>query len=140
MVSLYGEVCMITDEEEATPGISSQSVNTDSPDSNAFTGESIADGLSVLKRESFRPTAAEAPQPEISKPMFVLPHWHKAYGEALLCADSSESLPLILWAEMEIKARYLTAFACPIEPDERRDLQRASHVLSQLSKHNAAVA
>jgi|SRR5580692_1731325 hypothetical protein len=130
---------MITDEEDATPGISSQSVNTEGPDSTAITGENIADGLSALKRDSFQSNAIETPQQETSKPTFVLPHWHKAYAEALLCADS-ESLPLILWAEMEIRARYLTAFACPIEPDESRDLQRASLVLSQLNKHKAAVA
>jgi hypothetical protein len=130
---------MITDEEDAAPGISSQSVNTEGPDSTAITGENIADGLSALKRDSFQPSATEARQPEISKPMFVLPQWHKAYAQALLSADS-ESLPLSLWAEMEIRARYLTAFACPIEPDERRDLQRASQVLSQLNKHKAAAA
>ena len=130
---------MITDEEEFTPGISSQSVNTEGPDSAATAGENITDALSALKRDSFQPSATDARQPEICKPIFVLPQWHKAYAEALLCAGS-ESLPLNLWAEMEIRARYLTAFACPIEPDERRDLQRASLVLFQLNKHKAAVA
>jgi len=130
---------MFTDEESAIPGISRESSRFEGPDSDAMLSENIADGLSALKRGSFQPSATEAQQPEISKPMFVLPQWHKAYAEALLCANS-ELLPLILWAEMEIRARYLTAFACPIEPDESRDLHRASQVLSQLNKHKAAAA
>lgn len=135
MVSLYGEVCMITDEEEVTPRISGQSINTEGPDSNAFTDEGIADGLSVLKRESFQPTGVEAPQSETSKPMFVLPHWHKAYGEALLSVGSLGSSAFVSSAEMEIQTRYLTAFACPIEAEESLDLQRATEVLS--SHHNS---
>jgi hypothetical protein len=131
MVSLYGEVCMITDGEEVTPWISGQLRNTEGPDSNAFTKESIADGLSVLERDSFQPNAIEQ---ETSKPMFVLPHWHKAYGEALLSVGSLGSPAFVSWAEMEIQTRYLTAFACPIEADESLDLQRATEVLSQLRK------
>ena len=121
-----------TQEESATPEVSGRSGSTDGPDSDAMSAENMAAGLDALKRDSFQPNAIETPQQ--AKPMFVLPHWHKAYADALLCADSLESPALISWAEMEIQARYLTAFACPIEAVESRDLNRAMEVLSQLKK------
>jgi hypothetical protein len=125
-------------EDEATRWVSRQSGKTEGHNSNALIGESLADGL-ILERVSLQPTAPEASQPEISKPMFVLPHWHKAYGEALLSTDSLESPVLISWAEMEIQARYLTEFACPIEPEESLDLTHAMEVLSQFKKASTTV-
>jgi hypothetical protein len=130
---------MFDDEESVTPEVSRESSRFEGPDSTAMLPENIADGLSALKRDSFQPNGIETPQPETSKPLFVLPHWHKAYAEALLAADLA--LPaLISWAEMEIRVRHLTAFSCPIEADESRDLQRASQILSQLNKHKTAAA
>ena len=120
-------------EDEATRWVSRQSGKTEGHNSNALIGESLADGL-ILERVSLQPTAPEASQPEISKPMFVLPHWHKAYGEALLYADSPQSDSLIAYAEKEIVARYLADSFRPIQSDESRDLLQATKVLSQLKK------
>jgi hypothetical protein len=131
---------MVTDEEAVTPRISSQSCDSEGSDSDAMPLEGIAEGLNVLKRDSFQPTVSETPQPEVSKPMFVLPHWHKAYAEALLSTDSLVSPGLISWAEMEIQTRYQTDFACPIEPDERLDLRRATEVLSRLKNVTIVVS
>lgn len=122
---------MVADEDQATRGVSTQSGNTEGHSLNALIGESLADGL-ILEPVSFQPAAPEASQPEISKPMFVLPHWHNAYGESLLSAGSLESLAYVSWAELEIQARYLTEFACPIEPEETLDLMHAMEALSQL--------
>lgn len=131
---------MVTDEETVTPRISSQSGESEGPDSDAMPGEGIAEGLNALKRDSFQPLVSETPQPEIPKPMFVLPTWHEAYAEALLSTDSLVSPGLISWAEMEIQTRYLTEFGCPIEADERLDLRRATEVLSRLKKATIVVS
>jgi hypothetical protein len=119
---------MTSDEELVTPGASRQPSSNEGPDSDAMSGENIAEGLSVLKRDSFQPTPIATPQPDTSKPMFVLPQWHKAYADALISADSHQEVR-ILEAEIAILARFLTEFACPIERDECRDLQRAIQVL-----------
>lgn len=63
---------MFTDEESVTPEISRESSRFEGPDSDAMLPENIADGLRVLKRERFQPTATAARQGEIPKLMFVL--------------------------------------------------------------------
>lgn len=127
---------MTTDEELITPGVSRQPSSNEGPDSNAMSGENIAEGLSALKRDSFQPTDTQA---DTYTPMFVLPQWHQAYAEALISADSNQEVR-ILEAEIAILARFLTEFACPIERDECHDLQRAIQVLSRLNKVKASTA
>lgn len=113
---------MFNDEDSPTPGMSPQARSDDGPDV-------------ASQRESSRPAVeSETPTERLSKPIFVVPSWHKAYGEALLYADSPESGALIAYAEKEIIIRYLADCSSPIQPEENRDLQKATEVLSQLKK------
>jgi hypothetical protein len=89
----------------------------------------------TLKRESSHPAVeVETRTERLSKPIFAVPNWHKAYGEALLYADSPGSGLLIAYAEKEIISRYLADSSSPIQSEEGRDLLQAMGVLSQLRK------
>jgi hypothetical protein len=113
---------MFNDEDSPTPGMSPQARSDEEPDL-------------ASKRESSHPSVESETRTErMSKPIFAVPSWHKAYGEALLNGDSPQSDSLIAYAEKEIVARYLADSFRPIQSDESRDLLQAREVLSQLKK------
>jgi hypothetical protein len=106
----------------------------DSPETSGQAGSDEGPDL-TSKRESSHPAVESETRTErMSKPIFAVPSWHKAYGEALLYADSPGSGALIAYAEKEIVARYLADSSSPIQSDEGRDLLQAMGVLSQLRK------
>jgi|HubBroStandDraft_2_1064218.scaffolds.fasta_scaffold138596_1 hypothetical protein len=111
---------MFTDEDP--PETSGQARSDEGPDL-------------ASKREGSHPAVGSETRTErLSKPIFAVPNWQKAYGEALLYADSPGSGALIAYAEKEIVARYLADSSSPIQSDEGRDLLQAMGVLSQLRK------
>jgi hypothetical protein len=113
---------MLTDEDFPTPETSRQAPSEEGPDV-------------ASQRESFHPAdESETLAERMSKPIFAVPNWHKAYGEALLYADSPGSGALIAYAEKEIISRYLADSSSPIQAEENRDLLQAMGVLSQLRK------
>jgi hypothetical protein len=113
---------MFNDEDFPTPETSGQASSEEGPDV-------------ASQRESFHSAdESETPAERMSKPIFAVSSWHKAYGEALLYADSPQSDSLIAYAEKEIVARYLADSFRPIQSDESRDLLQATKVLSQLKK------
>jgi hypothetical protein len=113
---------MFNDEDFPTPGMSPQARSDERPDV-------------ASKRESSHPAVeSETRADRMSQPIFLVPSWHKAYGEALLYADSPGSGALIAYAEKEIISRYLADCSSLIQPEENRDLQKATEVLSQLRK------
>src|SRR5580704_1457545 len=70
------------------------------------------------------------------KPIVVVLSWHRAYGEALLYAQSDSAATLISKAEQRIFERYLEVAASPssLPPEEGRDLWNAVTALSELKK------
>jgi hypothetical protein len=115
---------MFNDEDFPTPGMSRQARSDDGPD------------LSSKRESSHAAVESETRAERMSKPIFAVPNWHKAYGEALLYADSPESGSLIAHAEEEIISRHLADSYSPIQSDEGRDLLQATEVLSQLKKES----
>jgi len=113
---------MFTDDEDfPTPEMSVQAPSDEGAD------------LPSKREGSHLAVESETRTERMSEPIFPVPDWHKAYGEALLYADSPERGSLILHAEKEIIARYL-ASSSPIQSEENRDLLQAMAVLSQLKK------
>ena len=70
------------------------------------------------------------------QPMVVVLSWHRAYGEALLYAQSNRAAILISKAEQRIFVRYLEVAASPssLQPEEGRDLWDATMTLSRLKR------
>jgi hypothetical protein len=70
------------------------------------------------------------------QPMVVVLSWHRAYGEALLYAQSDRAVTLISKAEQRIFERYLevAASSSSLLPEEGRDLWNATMTLSQLKR------
>ena len=70
------------------------------------------------------------------QPMVVVLSWHRAYGEALLYAQSDRAATLISRAEQRIFERYLEVAASPssLQPEEGRDLWDATMTLSRLKR------
>ena len=66
------------------------------------------------------------------QPMVVVLSWHRAYGEALLYAQSDRAATLISKAEQRIFERYLelAASSFSLAPEEGRDLWDAIMTLS----------
>jgi hypothetical protein len=117
---------MCTDEE--TPEMSREAHSDEGPEVAA-------------KRDSSNPAVESETQTDrMSKPIFTVPSWHKAYGEALLYAHSPGSVSLIAYAEKEIISRYLADCSSPIQPEENRDLLQALGVLCQLRKEKTNAA
>jgi hypothetical protein len=69
-------------------------------------------------------------------PIVVVLSWHRAYGEALLYAQSDRAATLISRAEQRIFERCLEVAASPssLPPEEGRDLWNAVTALSDLKK------
>jgi len=70
------------------------------------------------------------------QPIVVVLSWHRAYGEALLYAQSDRAATLISKAEHRIFERYLevAASSSSLPPEEDRDLWNAVTALSELKK------
>jgi len=68
------------------------------------------------------------------QPIVVVLSWHRAYGEALLYAQSDKAATLISQAEQRIFERYLEVAASSLQPEEGRDLWNAVTALSELKK------
>src|SRR5580704_16344229 len=87
------------------------------------------------KSEALSKKEREEPQ----KPIVVVLSWHRAYGEALLYAQSDSAATLISKAEQRIFERYLEVAASPssLPPEEGRDLWNAVTALSELKKTRA---
>jgi hypothetical protein len=70
------------------------------------------------------------------QPIVAVLSWHRAYGEALLYAQSNRAAILISKAEQRIFVRYLEVAASPssLLPEEERDLWNAVLALSELKK------
>jgi hypothetical protein len=70
------------------------------------------------------------------QPIVVVLSWHRAYGEALLYAQSDKAATLISKAEQRIFERYLevAASSSSLSPEEDRDLWNAVTALSELKK------
>ena len=65
---------------------------------------------------------------ESRKVAFVIPAWHKAYGEALIHASSPDAATFVARAEQQIVERSIE-LGGSIESDESRDLKSAVTVL-----------
>jgi hypothetical protein len=70
------------------------------------------------------------------QPIAVVLSWHRAYGEALLYAQTDRAATLISKAEQRIFERYLevAASSSSLPPEEDRDLWNAVTALSELKK------
>jgi hypothetical protein len=84
------------------------------------------------KSEALSKKEREEPQ----QPIVVILSWHRAYGEALLYAQSDRAATLISKAEQRIFERYLEVAASPssLQPEEGRDLWDATMTLSRLKR------
>src|SRR5580692_12708762 len=82
------------------------------------------------KSEALSKKEREEPQ----QPIVVILSWHRAYGEALLYAQSDRAATLISKAEQRIFERYLevAASSSSLSPEEDRDLWNAVTALSEL--------
>ncbi|GAC1622439.1 MAG: hypothetical protein NVS9B13_15230 [Candidatus Acidiferrum sp.] len=72
------------------------------------------------------------------KGMFIVQNWHKAYGQALLEANSSKQPEMIAAAEGAILNRRVELPYSDVPEGERLDLNDALGVLSHLKKTNVS--
>lgn len=126
---------MLITEETFEPQVSTATNSIDPQSASPTPGQGIEPEMKSLSSQILRVAPQPANRAHDGSIRFVLPPWHKPYGEALLEDDPGKLPAAIAAAEQAIIARYLELSASTILADERLDLRYAVDVLSELKTH-----